>query len=125
MTNKRIQKPAPDLWLEGKKEAIRALKPDHKVDVTDAVMQRVAAMPIPKSSSQFAKRVVFYLAAAACMAGVVISSVFFVNHKASPVTSSNDLSASLIDVYEYCNGYEDYEYDDDDALYDNPMSYFL
>ena len=82
-----VRKPAPDLWLESQKEAIRALKPDH--------------------------------------AGIVASSVFFVNRSVSPVSSSSDLTARLIDVYEYCNDYDDVDYEEEDAYYDNPVTYFL
>ena len=121
-----IRKPAPDLWLESQKEAIRALKPDHKVDVTEAVMQRVATMPLPKATPVvgIGRRVALW-AAAACVAGIVASSVFFVNRSVSPVSSSSDLTARLIDVYEYCNDYDDVDYEEEDAYYDNPVTYFL
>lgn len=121
-----VRKPAPDLWLESQKEAIRALKPDHKVDVTEAVMQRVATMPLPKATPVvgIGRRVALW-AAAACVAGIVASSVFFVNRSVSSVSSSSDLTARLIDVYEYCNDYDDVDYEEEDAYYDNPVTYFL
>lgn len=121
-----IRKAAPDLWLESQKEAIRALKPDHKVDVTEAVMQRVASMPVPKAVPFVGMgRKVMLWAAAACVAGIVATSAFFVNRTVSPVSSSSDLTARLIDVYEYCNDFDEVDYYEDDAYYDNPVTYFL
>lgn len=132
MNHSQSHTPAPDLWLESQKEAIRALKPGHKVDVTDAVMQRIATMPIPTSMDgngatqikiHSRKSTILKFAAAACVVGVIATAAVFINNNSSPITASSDLSARLYDVYEYCNDYEDYEYDA--AYYDNPVSYFL
>lgn len=132
MTKKQYNNSAPDLWLESQKEAIRALKPDHKVDVTDAVMKQIASMPVPKPMPEIGRgrRVVLWVAAA-CVAGIVASAAIFINHNASPVSTSNDFSARLLDIYEYCNDYTDgdsemdYEYEDEAAYNDNPVAYFL
>lgn len=125
-TREPNRKQAPDLWLESHKEAIRALKPGHKVDVTEAVMRRVATMPLPKSAPVvgMGRRVLLW-AAAACVAGIVAGAAFFVNQSASPVSTSTDFTARLLDVYEYCNDYDDLGYDDDDTYFDNPVTYFL
>jgi len=124
MTRNQTHNPAPDLWLESQKEAIQALKPDHKVDVTDAVMQRIATMPVPKPMPSVGiRRKVILWAAAACVAGIVASAAIFIRHNASPIATSNDFTAQIYDVYDYCNDYDDY--DDEAAYYDNPVAYLL
>ncbi|MBQ6956483.1 MAG: hypothetical protein IJP80_07710 [Bacteroidales bacterium] len=115
-----------DLWFESQKEAIRALRPDHKVDVTQAVMQQIETMAIPKALPVVGKgRWVIRMAAAACFVGIIVSASLFLRTKTSPVTTSSDLSACLLDIYEFCNDYADPDADDEAAMYDNPVSYFL
>lgn len=128
MNHSQSHKPAPDLWLESQKEAIRAIKPGHKVDVTDAVMQRIADMPLPQKEPQHltirnTKSTIVKLAAAACIVGIVATAALFIRHNSSPIATSSDLSARLYDLYEYCSDYEDSDYEA--AYYDNPVSYFL
>lgn len=128
MNHNQSYKPEQDLWLERQKEAIRALRPDHEVDVTDAVMNRIQSMPLPEKELTIGRtRTVLRWAAAACVVGVIASVALFMRHGVSPVTASNDFSASLLDVYDYCNGYAEHESDmsDDAAYFDNPVTYLL
>ena len=46
------KKEIKDTWFEQQLDAIRQMKPSHKPDVTDAVMQRIASLPQPMALPQ-------------------------------------------------------------------------
>lgn len=132
MTSNQINNNQRDLWLESQKDAIRALKPDHKVDVTEAVMQRVASMPTPKAAPAIGiRRNVVKWVAAACVggiaftAGMAVTSTLLFRPDAPATTASVDIASHLIDVYDYCNDYADPDAEDEASFYDNPVTYFL
>ena len=124
MTNTKNHKTEPELWFESQKEAIRALRPDHKVDVVEAVMKQIASMPVSKTVPLIGRRRVVQWAAAACVAAVVVSTAFFLRPDAVAANvQSAEIAASLMDVYGYCNDYEGC--DDEAAYYENPVAYMF
>lgn len=126
MTQNKNHNQNPDLWFENQKDAIRAIRPTHKVDVTDAVMQQIASMPVPKPKLFIGQsRGVVRWAAAACVAAVVGSAALFVRPNAAAANvSSSEIAASLFDVYGYCNDFVDAD-EEDEVYYDNPVANFF
>ena len=123
MTTEQSHTKTHDLWLDSQKEAIRALQPDHKVDVVDAVMKSISEMPAHKTRRLVigGKRAMHW-AAAACVMGIVVTTGLLLRpSSAAAAPVSNELSIRLYDVYEYCNDYADPEYEESAAYYDNPV----
>lgn len=123
------KKEIKDPWFEQQLDAIRQMKPNHKPDVTDAVMQRIASLPQPMALPQPAKRRPLRIAsglAAACFAGAVVVT-FVISHinGAQAATTSPEIGSRVFDIYQY---YNDYAIDEDiesAAYYDNPITNFI
>lgn len=114
-----------DLWLESQREAIQNLRPDHKVDVTDAVMEKISAMPMPLPIPVVSPwKKVMKWAAAACLAGVVVTVAMF-SHNEAVAASTADLSSRVYEIYDYCNDYADPDMEEDSYYTENSVSEFL
>ena len=127
MTTEQSHTKTHDLWLDNQKEAIRALQPNHKVDVVDAVMKSISDIPLSKSRTILigGKRAIQW-AAAACVIGIVVTTGLFLRpSSAAAAPVSSETSMRLLDVYEYCNDYADPEYEESAAYNDNPVVDFL
>ncbi|MBQ1408262.1 MAG: hypothetical protein IIY87_00705 [Bacteroidales bacterium] len=127
MTTEQSHTKTHDLWLDNQKEAIRALRPNHKVDVVDAVMKSIPDKPLPNyKTAVIGGRRAIHWAAAACVLGIVVTTGLLLRpSSAAAAPVSNELSIRLYDVYEYCNDYADPEYVESAAYYDNPVVDFL
>lgn len=114
-----------DIWLQRQAEEIRQIHAPHVPDVTDAVMRRIEAMPLPVSKRRVNMKVVQSLIAACFVAAVIVTILVPRNGVSAANPMQSDAAQMFFDVYEFCDSYADEEYEEDAALYDNPITDFI
>ena len=112
-----------DIFLETQLEAIRNITTPVDVDVTDAVMKRIAeAKVVPMAPTYRARRRLIMSAAAACLAGIIVTTSLLSRRDVMAAGSSPATSTGVFDVYSFCYDYAD-EGSVESAVYDdNPIT---
>ncbi len=115
-----------DLWLASQLERIRDIQTPRPVDVTDAVMERIATLPTPMGQPVLQKKTgrrIATAAAAACVAGAVIVTALLSRNDLQAATPvQQDISYRIYEIYDYCHDYADEESIESAAYFDNPIT---
>lgn len=117
-----------DIWFERQVDALRQMKAPVVPDVTDAVMQKISAMPSPIVTMRQRRRKVTVASSviAACLAGIAIIPFWLSPGNLHAANQQDqELSSRLFDIYDHCHNIDENMTVESAAYYDNPVSNFF
>ncbi len=118
-----------DLWFASQLKQIRDIQTPRPVDVTDAVMERIAQLPTPMGAPVPQKKNgwrIASIAIAACFVGAVtVTALLSRNELQAATPAQQDFSNRFFEIYDYCNDYANDETIEDAAYYDNPITQLI